>query len=220
MKKYRAAIWDWNGTLLDDVDLALEIVNELLTEHNLPILTSERYKDIFDFPVRLYYERAGFDLTRFSFEIVSQTFCQRFEERLHRASLVPSATEVLQAMQRFGYRQFLLSGTEHHTLQRMTRHFGLADAFEAVQGLPDGLAEGKLASARKLLNQFQIEPSEGLMIGDTLHDAEVAETLGLDCLLISSGHHSHERLSESRAKVFRSLDDVLASEFVRDAASS
>lgn len=121
-------------------------------------------------------------------------------------------------MRRFGCRQFLLSGTEHHTLQRMIRRFGLEDAFEAVQGLPDGLAAGKLAVARKLLNQFQIQPGEGIMIGDTLHDVEVAEALGLDCMLISSGHHSHERLSESGVKVFRSLE-ALASECLRDAAS-
>ena len=55
MKKYETVIWDWNGTLLDDVTLSLSIVNELLLEHNIPILTRERYREIFDFPVRLYY---------------------------------------------------------------------------------------------------------------------------------------------------------------------
>jgi hypothetical protein len=66
------------------VVLALTVVNELLTEYGVPTLTSSRYKEIFDFPVLLYYKRAGLDLERHDFHGISEKFCSRFEERLHR----------------------------------------------------------------------------------------------------------------------------------------
>jgi phosphoglycolate phosphatase len=96
MKNYDTVIWDWNGTLLDDVALSLSIVNELLFEHNLPRLSRERYGEIFDFPVRLYYERAGLDLTLVNFETISGEFCSRFEARLKSAPLFPAVNRTLE----------------------------------------------------------------------------------------------------------------------------
>jgi phosphoglycolate phosphatase len=206
MKKYDTVIWDWNGTLLDDVTLSLSIVNELLSEHNIPKLTRERYREIFDFPVRLYYERAGLDLTRINFETISGEFCARFEARLQQAPLFPAVNRTLEAVDQSGARQFLLSSTEHRALNRMVSSFGLDGRFDAAKGLADGLAKGKLNAGLELLDQYQIKPQSAVLVGDTLHDAEVADALGVDCLLISSGHHSHERLSKLNHPVFSSLE--------------
>ena len=205
-KKYETVIWDWNGTLLDDVTLSLAIINELLSEHSLPKLTRDRHREIFDFPVRRYYERAGFDLTHLHFETVNGEFCTRFEARLHLASLFPAVNRTLETVNQSGARQFLLSSTEHHALHRMVKRLGVDGSFDAAKGLGDGLARGKVNAGIELVHQYQIDPQSSVLIGDTAHDAEVADSLGMDCLLISSGHHSHERLSSLNHPVFSSLE--------------
>ena len=59
MKK-NMIIWDWNGTLLDDVDLCVEAINMLLARESLPLLTGkEEYQRVFQFPIRAYYEAVG-----------------------------------------------------------------------------------------------------------------------------------------------------------------
>jgi len=206
LKKYETVIWDWNGTLLDDVALSLSIVNEILFEHNLPKLSQARYREIFDFPVRLYYERAGLNLNLVDFETISGEFCARFESRLQRAPLFPSVNRALETISQSGSRQFLLSSTEHHALNRMVNDFGLNGKFDAIQGMNDGLATGKLSAGKELLERFHIDPHSSVFIGDTVHDAEVSGSLGIECILISSGHHSHERLSRLNHPVFSSLD--------------
>jgi len=210
MRKYDCIIWDWNGTLLDDVMLALNVVNELLTEYGVPTLTANRYREIFDFPVRLYYERAGLDLQRHDFHEISKKFCTRFEQRLHLASLFPGVTPVLHGIRKSGARQFILSSTEHNALQRMMVRYGLAEIFDATQGLEDMLASGKVAAGRQLVDRHRIDAHRTVMIGDTSHDAEVARTLGIDCLLLTSGHHSPERLSALGHPVFPSLEALSA----------
>lgn len=210
MRKYESIIWDWNGTLLDDVVLALSVVNELFAEYGVPALTTSRYREIFDFPVRLYYERAGLDLQRHDFNEISEKFCKRFEERLHMAELFPGVPPVLDSIAESGARQFVLSGTEHGALQRMMHRYGLTGIFEATQGLGDTLASGKVSAGRQLVERHQIDADRTVMIGDTSHDAEVARSLGIDCLLLTSGHHSPERLSVLGLPTFPTLEALSA----------
>jgi phosphoglycolate phosphatase len=203
--RYESIIWDWNGTLLDDVIVALEIVNDLLEECGVPRLTTDRYREIFDFPVTLYYERAGLDLKRHDFNWISERFCNRFESEFDRVALFSAAPDILRAVRESGGRQFLLSGTEHHALHRMTARRGALDFFDAAKGLHDNKAAGKHVAAKDMMEQFQLQPAKTVMIGDTTHDADVARHLGVDCILVSSGHHSRDRLIQRDCPVVDSL---------------
>ena len=206
--RYESVIWDWNGTLLDDVDVALEIVNDLLEGFGVPRLTTDRYREIFDFPVTLYYERAGLDLNRHDFNGISEQFCNRFENEFHRVRLFSSSLEILQAVRDSGMQQFLLSGTEHQALHRMTARCGALTFFDAAKGLNDNWATGKHGAARELMEQFRLPADKTVMIGDTTHDADVAQHLGVDCILVSSGHHSRQRLSKKNCRVVDSLNEL------------
>jgi phosphoglycolate phosphatase len=208
--KYESIIWDWNGTLLDDVIVALEIVNDLLEECGVARLAMDRYRQIFDFPVTLYYERAGLDLKRHDFDRISEQFCGRFEKEFDRVRLFPSASEILHAVRESGMQQFLLSGTEHHALHRMAARNGALNFFNAAKGLDDNKAAGKHSAAKDMMEQFQMKPTRTVMIGDTTHDAEVAKHLGVDCILVSSGHHSRDRLIKKDCLVFDSLSALSA----------
>jgi hypothetical protein len=58
---YKNIIWDWNGTLLNDITICIKSMNILLKERTLPLISEDKYRDIFTFPVRNYYEQLGFD---------------------------------------------------------------------------------------------------------------------------------------------------------------
>jgi len=210
MNTYGSVIWDWNGTLLDDVDLSVEVVNELLSEHGVPALTRSRYKDIFDVPVSLYWERAGLDLSRVNFNEISSKFCMYFENRLHRAPLFPAAKQVIKTVCAVGVRQFLLSSSEQNALCRMVRHYGLDGRFDVVQGMPNTLAQGKSGIGKSLIERHDLDRRNTIIVGDTIHDAEVARELGIDCILLATGHQSKARLATSGYRVLDSLEALEA----------
>ena len=54
-------IWDWNGTLLNDMELCVHTINEMLQKRNLHELSVDEYKEVFSFPVKDYYQKIGFD---------------------------------------------------------------------------------------------------------------------------------------------------------------
>jgi phosphoglycolate phosphatase len=208
---YETIVWDWNGTLLDDLDSCLEIANELFEERGVAALSREQYRTIFDFPVRLYYERAGLRLDELQFRALSAEFCERFEQRLARMTLFSRASALVQALAARGTLQLVLSNSEHGSLTRQVERWGLSAVFAAVQGRSDTFATGKVEAGRTLLARSGVNEARAVLIGDTLHDAEVAAQLGMDCVLVAAGHQSAERLATAHCRVVASLD-LLAAE--------
>jgi len=83
----RHILWDWNGTLLDDAQYGVGIMNKILKEKNLPLLDLKRYRDIFDFPVRRYYDRLGFDFNKDDFETVGMQFIDAYYKNFQECKL-------------------------------------------------------------------------------------------------------------------------------------
>ncbi len=205
---YDNIIWDWNGTLLDDVELCIQTVNDILKDYDLGPLDRSTYLEIFDFPVQDYYERAGMDFAAVSFEAVSARFCQSFEENLHRASLFAEAPGSLTQLKTQGYRQFVLTSTEQSAIARMVMAYGVQDFFDGLYGLSDGLAKGKADAGKRMMHGCALEAGRTILVGDTVHDWEVAQALGIDCVLVATGLHSHDRLSRLGAPVVTALAEA------------
>lgn len=209
MKSKNLIIWDWNGTLLDDVDICLESINELLLKRNIDALHKSRYRQIFTFPVKDYYIKAGFDFTNEPFDKVAMEFINLYHEKILTASLFDEVREVLQFFRQIEYQQLMISAMEHNSLVKSVHRLGISDFFDHINGIEDHYAESKIMLARKVINDKVTNGSKITLIGDTLHDAEVAKDLGIDCLLIARGHQSYNRLLKSEFTVVHNLKEVM-----------
>lgn len=187
-------IWDWNGTLLDDVQHAIETMNGLLRPRSLPLLDAARYRQTFGFPIRRYYETLGFDLESESFSELCDTYVDAFMAKVFDCELAPGSRELLHEIKRAGKTQSLLSATHQPTLQRMVSAFQLEPCFDFIYGIEDKLAVGKVHRGHDLMRASGAPPSRTILIGDTDHDLEVAQALGIPAVLITHGHQCAERL--------------------------
>ena len=203
-------IWDWNGTLVDDAWLCVEIVNELLARRGLAPTTPYKYSEVFGFPLRTYYQRVGFDLAREDFAAMGDEFNILYSQRRRECRLREGAREVLTALGRNGIEQSLLSAYDQVSLEEMVAHYGLRSHFAAVAGVDNGLGEGKIERGHRHLADLNYRGDEVLLVGDTLHDIEVAAALGVPCVLLPSGHQSRHRLEMGECAVVDGLFAVAA----------
>ena len=75
-------VWDWNGTLLDDVDLCFSCINRLLVNHELqPLSTLNQYREVFTFPIEDYYKRVGFNFDKIPFSILAHEYMEDYQEK-------------------------------------------------------------------------------------------------------------------------------------------
>lgn len=206
--RFEAIIWDWNGTLLNDVDIAVNSINQLLGDRNLKLLTIEKYLEVFTFPVQDYYEQIGFDLKKEPFEIPAFQFISIYNKAVETCGLYKEVIPSLTKLCNGGYRQFILSAMEQQQLEKTVRDNGISCFFEDLYGLSDHFAKSKVENGMSLIRERGLDPEKTLLIGDTTHDYDVASVIGCSCVLIAKGHQSRERLLKSGANVLDSLDEI------------
>ena len=206
--KHRHLIWDWNGTLLDDAWLCIRTMNRVLARRNLPDLTAQRYQEIFGFPVIDYYRKLPFDEKRDPFEEISTEFIQGYEDARAECRLRNGAVPALERAAELGLTQTVISSSKQPYLEDAVEPFGIRHLFSGLHGLDNHHASGKTTVARRWMARKSVDPAAVLLIGDTLHDLEVAQAIGVDCVLIFSGHQSIERLRGNGARVIDSLGQL------------
>lgn len=210
LQNYKHIIWDWNGTILNDIDMSIDIVNELLVEKRLDKVEVNTYREIFDIPVENYYKTLGFDFAEESFRDIGKRWMYQYESRKYNeARLNTYAKELIEEIHKSGISQSVLSAYPQDTLEELVSHFNLTGYFDYLVGASDIYAHGKLDEGKHLMNMLQLDKGEAVLIGDTIHDYEVAKAIGADVILTAEGHQSFERLSRTGCKVVQSLKELL-----------
>ncbi len=207
--KYRHVIWDWNGTLFDDAWLCVEVINEILNTRNMKEITLERYEIDFEFPVENYYKKLGFDFKNESFETLGTEFITNYNRNSHRCQLQPQVENILSEISNRNINQSILSAMKQNSLINLVQKYNLKGFFSEVIGLDNHYAKSKVENGKQWIQRSPFKRSEILFVGDTHHDLEVAEVIGVDCVLIPSGHSSKKRLEGSNVQIIDSLLEVL-----------
>jgi phosphoglycolate phosphatase len=201
-------IWDWNGTLLNDVEVCVEVMNELLEKRGIPLLTVERYRKIFTFPIKEYYKNIGFDFNKDKFEDLAIEFIEIYLASYHKFKLHNDVEDTLKCLEEKGYKQIVLSATNKTNLTEQIELFGMQKYFTEMIGIDDYYGKSKLEHGLEIMSRLS-KDQRVILIGDTLHDLEVANALGCECILVANGHQDRTVLESAKVDIVDELKEVL-----------
>jgi phosphoglycolate phosphatase len=180
----------------------------MLRRRGLPAITLQTYQDKLCFPVVDYYCQLGFDYGSDPYNRLAEEFIEEYEHRRFECALQKGTVELIAGLHQRGVPQAVLSAYQHDTLLQAVDYFKLTPYFDDIIGLNDIYAAGKVENGRQYIAGLQIDPAKVLFVGDTVHDFEVAEAMGVNCVLVACGHNSRPRLEACGAPAFGSLQDV------------
>ena len=196
--KYTDVVWDFNGTILDDVDVCIGCANKLLGDHSLPLIESkEKYLDVFGFPIIEYYKRLGFDFDKIDYDKLAKVWVDEYLSHSDECKIYSDVIDTLERFRCAGLGQLVLSATEIGMLTGQMKKLLIFDLFDGVYGIDNIRAASKLGAAEKLKNEHK--GSKFVFIGDTEHDLEVASAIGADCVLVCAGHQPKSKLLNTTA---------------------
>lgn len=200
----KLVVWDWNGTLLSDVSITLQAVNEAtLPLFDLPGISLQKYRDIFDIPIMKNYLALG--VTEEEFLEKSDTVGRLFQERydMLRAGLRTrsGAKQTLRTLAEKNVSSIILSNHIAEDITLQLQRFEILPYFETILA-NDIHSErhftGKQHRMEQYLADHNVQPSETIIVGDTLEEIQIGKSLGLHTVAISGGFCSRARLTSAK----------------------
>ena len=116
------------------------------------------------------------------------------------------AADTLKVFHQAGFRQVILSASKRQNLLGQMARFDILLYFDEVLGLDHIYATSKEGIGRAWMERENVNPADCAMIGDTLHDANVARALGVRCILLCEGHQLKSTLETAGCVVAEDLE--------------
>ena len=201
-------VWDWNGTLLNDLSLVVAATNTVFASLGGPVVSVDEHRVRFRRPISDYYaEVLGRAVDDDEFGRLDKIFHDAYRLGLTTCELAADATT---AMRAWPGTQSLLSMWFHAELVPAVRTFGLAALFERVDGLRTEVGGGRKAvHLARHLTELGVDGSATVLVGDSIDDADAADTVGAGCVLYTGGFTDPQRLRSSGWPVADTLTEAV-----------
>ena len=204
----RHVIWDWNGTLADDLPTVVECVSASLAAIGEGPIVADDYRSFYTRPVRLFYQRLlERSVTDSEWRTMEETFHICYREAARRVPLAMDAVAAIEAVAGAGNTQSILSMWWHDDLMAEVCRHGLEHYMVRVDGNTRDASETK---ERLLSIHLSAMATNGaVMIGDAIDDANAAAAVGIPCVLYDGGSHHRVELESAGVPVASSLVEAV-----------
>ncbi|MGO8927877.1 MAG: NUDIX domain-containing protein [Limisphaerales bacterium] len=183
----RNIIFDWSGTLVDDLPAVWQATNYVLTQSGRPEMSLEQFRAEFCLPFTIFYGR---HVPHVPLPQLETWFHSRFRQVQDSVCALPHAREFLEFCRARKLRTFLLSTVhrDHFAVQSAVTGFGayLDKSYLSVWD--------KREKIHEILDENTLAPGETLFIGDMQHDIETARHGGIHSCAVLTGYNTLEQL--------------------------
>lgn len=202
-------VWDWNGTLLNDLHLVVESTNVAFAAVAGPAVTADEHRTQFRRPISDYYaEVLGRAVDDDEFGRLDRIFHDAYRTGLTTCQLAADATS---AMRTWAGSQSLLSMWFHDELVPALETYGLGGHFARVDGLRTTVGgDRKAGHLQRHLAELGVDPRTVVLIGDSIDDGDAAEAVGARCVLYTGGFTDPDRLRAAGHPVADTLTEAVA----------
>lgn len=201
-------VWDWNGTLLNDLGLVVAATNIALGTVGGAAVSEDEHRRDFRRPIIDYYgSLLGRAVTVEEFAEMDRIFHDEYRMGLPLCGLTPDALTALSA---WSGTQSLLSMWFHTELVPTVDSYGLTGHFRRIDGLKAALGGGFKAEHLKThLAELGLDGPDAVLIGDSVDDADAAASVGARCILYAGGFTAREKLLQVGVPVADTLVDAI-----------
>ena len=204
-------IWDYNGTVVDDVVTSIAAVNKMLESRGLPPTSIEIYRETLTIPLDKYYASVGIknaDIKKLSVEF--QNWCNHFS---YLSSIFDGFHNAIKIAKSKSVKNILLSSLYNEFLMNEVEKYKIKNCFDDIIGMQDTAVGSKLNNAKNYLSANNIDAKNVLFVGDLTTDSDMAKALGAKCVLIPNGHNSTKRCASQGVDVVENLIEF--SEYIK-----
>ncbi len=203
-------VWDWNGTLLDDLSIVVQAVNRSIGTLGLSAITADDYRDHYTRPVRIFYDNLfGRKVTDEEWLRLNTTFHDVYFTLADWATLAPGTHDALDLLDEAGWGQSLLSMSPQDWLTKIVDRLGLTERLALVDGLSEPTGGLKAIHMEEHLRLLGIDGESVVVVGDTPDDVAAARHVGARAILFHGGSHHLDVLEAEGVPIAETLVEAV-----------
>jgi len=187
---FRNLIFDWSGTLCDDLALTLEATNYVLSQYGRPALTREQFRAEFQLPYPNYYAAKTPEA---KLDDLENYYRYAFGRSQTKVSLIPHAREFMDFCAAQGIRCFALTSMDPKAFDEQSRELGIHPYFEHIHS---GI-HNKEHYIPTVMRMHGLAPEETAFIGDMQHDMNAAHCAGVTAIGVLTGYNNAAQLCQA-----------------------
>ncbi len=191
---FKNLIFDWSGTLGDDMALTIEATNYVLAQYGLAPLDKKQFRAEFQLPYPDYY---AWKTPGARLEDLENYYRFAFDHSVTPVTLIPHAMEFMQWCRARGIRCFALTSMDPKAFDAQSTELGIKPFFE---GIHSGI-HNKEHYIPNVMKQHGLVPEETAFIGDMQHDIRAAHCAGITGIGVLTGYNNAEQLAEAEPDV-------------------
>ncbi len=191
---FQNLIFDWSGTLCDDMALTIEATNYVLAQYDRAPLDRAAFRAEFQLPYPDYY---AVKIPEARLEDLEQYYRRAFAASTVGVTLIPHAKEFVEWCRGRGIRCFILTSMDPKAFDEQARQLGMYDYFEHIHS---GI-HNKEHYIPTLMAQHALDPARTAFIGDMQHDIRAAHCAGITGIGTLTGYNNPTQLAEAEPEL-------------------
>ncbi len=197
--RFDLIIFDWDGTLVDSVDWIVHCIQDAAGHYGCPIPEPQAAKDIIGLSIENAMQQLFPDIDNTTRQKLVTHYGQTFFSRqICRDDLFPGVFEMLQRLKQDGYRLAIATGKKSYGLAQAIEGTGVAELFCTTRCSDQTASKPAPLMIEEIVNELNIDKQRTLMVGDSVHDLQMAMNAGVAAIGVTCGAHSAEMLRKYR----------------------
>ncbi len=193
--RFDLIIFDWDGTLANSIDWIVHCIQSAAEHHDCPIPEPQAVKDIIGLSIenaiKTLFPGVDGDTRQKMAALYSQTF---FSKQIGPADLFPGVHEMLRRLKQDGYRLAVATGKKSSGLAQAIEGTGVADLFCTTRCSDQTASKPNPLMLNEIIAELGIDRQRTLMVGDSVHDLQMALNADVSAIGVTCGAHSTETL--------------------------
>ena len=196
-RRFDLIIFDWDGTLVDSIDWIVHCLQKAAGEYGCIVPEKQAAKDIIGLSIQRAMETLFPGIDQKTQEQLIACYSQEFfSKQITEDDLFTGVNEMLVKFKQMGYFVAIATGKSRVGLDKAMKGTGLSDFFHITRCADQTASKPQPDMLEEIIKEMAVCKERVVMVGDSVHDMQMAINAGIASIAVSCGAHSSEQLQQ------------------------
>lgn len=193
--RFELIIFDWDGTLSDSVGLITDLMIQSFLLHNVSPPSRMEVADILGIKLSEAFKILLKEKDQNISELILNSYIDLYNQSSNKVKLFDGVELGIKELYRYGYKIAIATGGGRNYLDSCLAQTSIKDFINVTKTSDDCFSKPHPQMCNEILNELIIEPEKSIVIGDSIHDLQMAKNAGISSLAVTYGAHKQDSLS-------------------------